>query len=302
MSPATRARLFSLLRNALPAHLEPDPRSAGTFLEFADQAGGVSFAAEHHSHPEPLELVGGPAYAVKTTRSASAQPSPTSATGVALGPYTLSIDEVGWTHGTVPGGELHLVEPGRAAVLTLLVVEAPSDLLGCDAPVRTWSVVQAALVGTARQAVLSGPRLSATPARTSAPTSTRSADRPWWPVALMAADRALPTPRPKPPAILPDAVWRESGPVRGAGPGLEYLERPSVWPGYPVPSVRWLTASAAVRIRLLPAPAPRRLGALVYRFTVPGELGAVRAVQVEAVDAAGARLDRWGYLGSESRR
>ena len=48
---------------------------------------------------------------------------------------------------------------GRA---TLLVVEAPSDLLGCDAPV-TWSVVHASLEGAARQAAprpraLSGPR------------------------------------------------------------------------------------------------------------------------------------------------
>jgi len=67
----------------------------------------------------------------------------------------------------------------------------------------------------------------------------------------MAADRALPTPQPKPPALLPDAVWRESGPVAG-GPGLEYLEHRGVWPGYPVPSVRWLTASAAVRVRLYP--------------------------------------------------
>ena len=141
---------------------------------------------------------------------------------------------------------------------------------------------------------------SATPARTSTPTSTRSTDRPWWPVAPMAADRALPTPRPKLPTLLPDAVWRESGPVAG-GPGLEYLERRSVWPGYPVPSMRWLTASAAVRVRLYPRLPLGASGALVYRFTVPGELGAVRAVQVEAVDADGARLDRLAVLGSGPR-
>ena len=117
----------------------------------------------------------------------------------------------------------------------------------------------------------------------------------------MDADRALPTP----PALLPDAVWRESGPVAG-GPGLEYLERRGVWPGYPVPSVRWLTASAAVRVRLYPRLPLGAAGALVYRFTVPGELGAVRAVQVEAVDADGARLDSWRYwdrdLGLEVMR
>jgi hypothetical protein len=38
-------------------------------------------------------------------------------------------------------------------------------------------------------------------------------------------------------------------------------------------------------------------GALVYRFTVPGELGAVRAVQVEAVDADGARLGTSASVG-----
>ena len=124
-------------------------------------------------------------------------------------------------------------------------------------------------------------------------------------MALMAADRVLPTPRPTPPALLPDVVWRESGPVAG-GPGLEYLERRGVWPGYPVPSVRWLTASAAVRVRLYPRLPLGPSGALVYRFTVPSELGAVRAVQVEAVDADGARLDSWRYwdrdLGLEVMR
>ena len=50
---------------------------------------------------------------------------------------------------------------GRA---TLLVVEAPSDLLGCAAPGRIWSVAQAALEGAAVRS-----STSATPARTSAP-------------------------------------------------------------------------------------------------------------------------------------
>ena len=76
---------------------------------------------------------------------------------------------------------------------------------------------------------------------------------------------------------------------------LEYLAHHGVWPGYPVPSVRWLTASAAVRVRLYPRLPLGASEALVYRFTVPGELGAVRAVQVEAVDADGARLDSWRY-------
>ena len=50
-------------------------------------------------------------------------------------------------------------------------------------------------------------------------------------------------------------MWRESGPDHG------------VWPGYPVPSVRWLTASAAVRVRLYPRLPLGASGALVYRFT-----------------------------------
>ena len=111
--------------------------------------------------------------------------------------------------------------------------------------------------------------------------------------------------RPKPPAVLPDAVWRESGPVPGS-PGLEYLERRGVWPGRPPGSVRWLTASGAGRVRLYPRLPVGASGALVYRFAAPGELGAVRAVQVEAVDAGGARLDRWRYwdrgLGLEVER
>ena len=74
---------------------------------------------------------------------------------------------------------------------------------------------------------------------------------------------------------------------------LEYLERPG--PANPVPSVRWLTASAAVRVRLYPRLPLGASRALVYRFTVPGELGAVRAVQVEAVDADGTRLDSWRH-------
>ena len=111
--------------------------------------------------------------------------------------------------------------------------------------------------------------------------------------------------KPKRAAVLPDEAWRESGPV-ASGPGLEYLERRGVWPGYPVPSVRWLTASAAARIRLYPRLPVGASGALVYRFAVPGELGAVRTVQVEAVDADGTRRDRWRYwdraLGIEVER
>ena len=87
----------------------------------------------------------------------------------------------------------------------------------------------------------------------------------------------------------------------GAVQAFEYLERRSVWPGYPVPSVRWLAAAAAVRVRLYPRLPLGAAGALVYRFTVPGKLGAVRAVQVEAVDAHGARLDRLAVLGSGPR-
>ena len=114
-----------------------------------------------------------------------------------------------------------------------------------------------------------------------------------------------PRPKPKPPAVLPTAVWLESGPAAGS-PGQVYLERRGVWPGHPVGSVRWLTGSAAARIRLYPRLPVGASGALVYRFAVPGELSAVRAVQVEAVDADGARRDRWRYwdraLGTEVER
>ena len=82
------------------------------------------------------------------------------------------------------------------------------------------------------------------------------------------------------------------------GPGLECR---GIWPGYPVPSVRWLTASAAVRVRLYPRLPLGASGALVYRFTVPGELGGVRAVQVEAVDADGGATRQLAVLGSGSR-
>lgn len=55
---------------------------------------------------------------------------------------------------------------------------------------------------------------------------------------------------------------------------------------------------AAVRVRLYPRLPLGASGALVYRFTVPGELGAVWAVQVEAVDADGARLRQLAVQGS----
>ena len=66
---------------------------------------------------------------------------------------------------TAPGRDFTSSSPCRAAVLRAAGRGGPSDLLGCDAPVMTWSVVQAAIEGAARQAprpgvpqALSGPR------------------------------------------------------------------------------------------------------------------------------------------------
>ena len=101
-----------------------------------------------------------------------------------------------------------------------------------------------------------------------------------------------PATRPKPAtAGLPDAVWRESGPVQDT-PGLVYLKHRGVWPGRPVGSVRWLTAAATRRVRLRPGLPDGASGCLVYRFAVPAEL-VTMAVQVEAVGADGARLEGW---------
>ena len=81
-----------------------------------------------------------------------------------------------------------------------------------------------------------------------------------------------------------EAGWLRSCPMRcGGSPArwravrASYLEHHGGWPGYPVWSVRCLTASGAGSGRALPASAGGASGALVYRFTVPGELGAVRA-------------------------
>ena len=130
----------------------------------------------------------------------------------------------------------------------------PGDAAGRGSPIRPARVRPAALEGVARPAAprprvpraLSGPRRR--PRRPGRPRPPRRALR-TSPLVAGGPDGR----RPGPAAAAAEAA-------RGPAPDAE---RRSVRPGYPVPSVRWLTASAAVRIGLYPRLPLGASGALV---------------------------------------
>ena len=98
------------------------------------------------------------------------------------------------------------------------------------------------------------------------------------------------------PAAVPDprpaALWAVSKRVSTDTPAYRYLtvHRRVVAPGDSVPaSVRWITASDAVRMHCAPCLPRASAGAVVYRFSPPGET-VTAAVQIEALAVDGAAL------------
>ena len=88
-------------------------------------------------------------------------------------------------------------------------------------------------------------------------------------------------------------LWSAAGPVTRT-PGAIYLAGRGVWPGVEHPAVRWLPASSASALRIYPQLPTNAAGCLAYAFLGSGE-GEPGAIQVEAVDGAGARLTSWRF-------
>ena len=87
---------------------------------------------------------------------------------------------------------------------------------------------------------------------------------------------------------LPAAVWRASEALQ-AQPGAPYLTARGLPGPWPV-SVRWLPTESARRVGLHPSLPAGAAGAILYRFASPDDGGTRHALQVEAVNADGARL------------
>ena len=100
------------------------------------------------------------------------------------------------------------------------------------------------------------------------------------------ADAATSQGQPSPE--LPAAVWRAAAALR-AQPGATYLTARGLPGPWPV-SVRWLSTESARRVGLQPSLPAGAAGAILYRFASPDDGGTLHALQVEAVNADGARL------------
>ena len=94
--------------------------------------------------------------------------------------------------------------------------------------------------------------------------------------------------RGQPSPELPAAVWRAAAALR-AQPGATYLTARGLPGPWPV-SVRWLAAESARSVGLHPSLPAGAAGAILYRFASPDDGGTLHALQVEAVNADGARL------------
>ena len=100
------------------------------------------------------------------------------------------------------------------------------------------------------------------------------------------ADAATSQGQPSPE--LPAAVWRAAAALR-AQPGATYLTARGLPGPWPV-SVRWLSTESARRVGLQPSLPAGAAGVILYRFASPDDGGTLHALQVEAVNADGARL------------
>ena len=103
-----------------------------------------------------------------------------------------------------------------------------------------------------------------------------------------AARAPTPTSQGQPSPGLPAAVWRAAAALR-AQPGATYLTARGLPGPWPV-SVRWLSAESARRVGLQPSLPADAAGAILYSFAGPDDGGTLHALQVEAVNADGARI------------
>ena len=109
----------------------------------------------------------------------------------------------------------------------------------------------------------------------------------------------------QPSPELPAAVWRAAAALR-AQPGATYLTARGLPGPWPV-SVRWLAAESARSVGLHPSLPAGAAGAILHRFASPDDGVTLHALQVEAVNADGARHrfspgNRWCAGGSLSRK